>query len=399
MGSSPPTAVLESDRSDQRVSTGIDALDAVLGGLYWGDNVVWQLDSAPVRPFYRAVADLKETFDSRTFVSFGNDVDAVDTRGLEVIDARSGHELAQPAGLLREIHRLCHPPGRRLLLFDSLDSMARVWGADKTRVFFSRCCPFLLEVGAIAYWSMSARETPSTVRDAVESVTQCVLRVDERSVRVVKAEGRDKGVRGSVLHWHEEHGMPVLAPAELIGRVAASLRAVRRSRELSQHDLAVLAGVTASAISQAERAERGLSLATLVRLSSALGVTIDDLLRGEDPDVYRIGRRTDDPHLGLERTITLLGGTDSALRVDLVHLGPREAGTPSGRHKGTAIVAVASGLVHVKVAGQTPAVRHGEVLVADSERVEGWRNLGQSDATLFWIIIPTGTTAPPRSKA
>ena len=77
--------------------------------------------------------------------------------------------------------------------------------------------------------------------------------------------------RGSVLHWHEKDGVPVLALAELVGRVAASLREVRRSRELSQQDLAGLAGVTASAISQAEREERGLSLATLVRLSSALG--------------------------------------------------------------------------------------------------------------------------------
>ena len=201
-----------------------------------------------------------------------------------------------------------------------------------------------------------------------------------------------------MLHWHDEGGVPSMAPAELVGRVAASLRAVRRSRELSQHDLAELAGVTASAISQAERAERGLSLATLVRLSAALGVTIDDLLRGEDPDVYRIGRRTDDPQRGLDHTITLLGGSNSALRVDLVHLGPREVRRPEGRDRGTGIVAVASGLVHVRVAGQTPAVRHGEVLVADCERVEGWRNLGQSDATLFWIVIPVAMTETLRPR-
>ena len=42
--------------------------------------------------------------------------------------------------------------------------------------------------------------------------------------------------------------------------------------------------------------------------------------------------------------------------------------------------------MQVKVAGQTPAVRHGEVLVADSERIEGWRNLGQAEAVLFWIV-------------
>ena len=380
------------------MSTGIDALDAVLGGLYWGDNVVWQLDSAPVRPFYRAVSDLTGTFESRTFVSLGTDAEAFDGHGIELIDAGPASAFVDPVDLLSEIHRLCHPPGRRLLLFESLDSMVRAWGANKTRAFFSRCCPFLLEVGAVAYWCMSARGTPATVRDTVESVTQCVLRVDERSVRVVKAEGRDEGARGSVLHWHQEHGIPVLAPAELVGRVAASLRAVRRSRELSQQDLAGLAGVTASAISQAERAERGLSLATIVRLSSALGITIDDLVHGEDPDLYRIGRRTDDPQRGRQRATTLLGGDDSDVHVDLVYLGAREAGAPTSKHKGTAIVAVASGLVHVQIAGQTPAVRHGEVLLADSTRIEGWRNLGQSDAMLFWIIIPTPIAAPGRLR-
>jgi len=198
-----------------------------------------------------------------------------------------------------------------------------------------------------------------------------------------------------VWHWHEEDGRPVLAPAELVGRVAASLRSVRRSRELSQQDLARLAGVTASAISQAERAERGLSLATLVRLSSALGVTIDELLHGEDPALYRIGRRTEDPQRGLERTLTLLGSSDSDLRVDLVHLDVREAGAPVDRQKGTGIVAVASGLVHVQIGAQTPAVRFGEVLVADSERVDGWRNLGSTEAVLFWIVVPPSAASRP----
>jgi hypothetical protein len=37
---------------------------------------------------------------------------------------------------------------------------------------------------------------------------------------------------------------------------------------------------------------------------------------------------------------------------------------------------------------RTPAVRHGEVLVADSGRVEGGRNLGTSEAVPFWIVVP-----------
>ena len=46
--------------------------------------------------------------------------------------------------------------------------------------------------------------------------------------------------------------------------------------------------------------------------------------------------------------------------------------------------------MQVQVGGQTPAVRHGEVLVADSELVAGWRNLGQAEAELFWIVNARG---------
>jgi transcriptional regulator with XRE-family HTH domain len=171
------------------------------------------------------------------------------------------------------------------------------------------------------------------------------------------------------------------------GRVAASLRALRRSRKISQRQLAELAGVTASAISQAERAERGLSLSTLVRLSGKLGLTVDDLLHGEDPSTYRIGRRVGDPRRGPERAITLLGGSTSDVRIDLVHLGPREAGAPIERQDGEGIVAVSRGLVQVHVGDQTPAIRDGEVLLADCSRVDGWRNLGDREAALFWIVV------------
>ena len=383
--------MLEQHGSEQRVSTGLEPLDSVLGGLYWGDNVVWQLDSASAEPFYSAIARRDRDFDARTFVSLGGSADALDAPGLATISAGPGSGLEHPADLLREIHRISHPGHRRLLLFESLDRMVELWGASGTRGFFARCCPLLLDVGAIAYWSMSLRTTALTVRETVESVTQCVLRVDERSVRVAKAEARSEGVRGSVMHWHLEDGQPVLEPADVIARVAASLRAVRRARELSQQQLAQLAGVTASAISQAERGERGLSLATLARLSSALGLTIDDLLHGEDPEVYRIGRRTDDLQRGPEHAITLLGDAASELRIDLVRLDVREAGGPREQQTGRGIVAVAHGLVQVQIAGGTPALRSGEVLVADSERVEGWRNIGQAEAVLFWIVVSPGS--------
>jgi transcriptional regulator with XRE-family HTH domain len=384
--------MLDGGGPDQRVSTGIPTLDEVLDGLYWGDNVVWQLDGASAEPFYRAILRNGPEFDATSWIAVGRDPGplARDYGGLEIVGTTPGRPSIEPGDLLREIRRRCDAGKRNLLLFESLDGMVEAWGAELTRGFFARCCPQLLDVGAVAYWSMDLHQVPATIRDTVEAVTQCVLRLDKHSVRVAKAEGRDQSVRGSLLHWHTGDDGPVLAEAEVTGRVAASLRALRRSRKISQRQLAGLAGVTASAISQAERAERGLSLSTLVRLSAKLGLTVDDLLHGEDPSAYRIGRRVGDPRSGPEPAITLLGGIASDLRIDLVHLGPREAGAPIERQDGEGIVAVSRGLVQVHVGDQTPAIRDGEVLLADSARVDGWRNLGDREAALFWIVVAPG---------
>ncbi|MGO9883645.1 MAG: hypothetical protein ACLPV4_11595, partial [Solirubrobacteraceae bacterium] len=52
----------------------------------------------------------------------------------------------------------------------------------------------------------------------------------------------------------------------------------------------------------------------------------------------------------------------------------------------------------VQIARGTPAIRAGEVLVADSDRIERWRNIGQTEAVLFWIVAsPAGPTGSSRS--
>ena len=55
-------------------------------------------------------------------------------------------------------------PQRVLLLFDPLEAMAALWGAESAGHFFARCCPMLLELGAIAYWSLSRGDVPAGPR-------------------------------------------------------------------------------------------------------------------------------------------------------------------------------------------------------------------------------------------
>src|SRR3954462_5209122 len=85
-----PTAVLDCNDLEPRVSTGLDSLDAVLGGLYWGDNVVWQFDGTPVEPFYRAVASQGRVFDTKIVIAVGDAVNTYGVPGLTVLDAAPG---------------------------------------------------------------------------------------------------------------------------------------------------------------------------------------------------------------------------------------------------------------------------------------------------------------------
>ena len=48
----------------------------------------------------------------------------------------------------------CSRTRRPLLLFDSMEALAARWGMRTAGDFFGRCCPMLLDLGAIAYWSV-----------------------------------------------------------------------------------------------------------------------------------------------------------------------------------------------------------------------------------------------------
>jgi transcriptional regulator with XRE-family HTH domain len=372
----------------QVASTGIAELDHVLGGLFWGDNVVFEVTDPPAaKPFYRAVAAVEEHYDQRLYVTLSPQ--PTEIRGFDVIHAGPGSELAQPAPVLCAIVERCRGSERNLVLFDAMQTMIECWGAEVTARFFACCCPQLLDLGAIAYWSVPSGQLYPGLRRTIEEITQCVLVVGDSRLRIAKAEGRPPSIEGSVFRYRDVNGLPALTPAPVVARIGAALRAVRTQRKMSQSELARLAGVSSSAISQAERGQRGLSLETLLELTGQLNISVDELLRGEVVAGYRIGRRDHPRTYRIDsghQPLPLLDDPASGLRAYLVHLPPRQAGSPHLVHKGTELVAVAHGLVQVILANGRPVLRRGEVLLIDATTIEGWRNLGPSEATLFWIL-------------
>jgi transcriptional regulator with XRE-family HTH domain len=370
-------------------STGVGALDAALDGLYWGDNVVWESeDPAAAEPFYAALADQSDAYDLAAYVSLTRPPEEVAAAypGFEVVDARPASDLGRPAPLLQAIFERCDRAPRTVLLLDPLDAMAARWGTDTARTFFVRCCPHLLEIGAIAYWTVGLDAALAPLRREISEVTQCVLALAEGRLRIAKAEARGPGVEGSVFRCRVADGRPEIEAAPAAARLGTALRAVRTQRHLSQSDLARLLGISPSAVSQAERGRRGLSLETLLDASAKLDLTLDELLRGDVNPGYRLARRHDPRRRADGRPLALIDDRQAGLRAYLVTLAARGQATPHLTHKGVELVAVVSGLVQVLLGTARPVLRRGETLLAERTAVLGWRNLGDSEATLFWIL-------------
>jgi transcriptional regulator with XRE-family HTH domain len=283
------------------------------------------------------------------------------------------------------------------VLFDPLEVAGSRWGPAIATRFFSQACPTLLEIGAIAYWSLHTAAVSRDARQTIKGVTQCVLDLSDGHLRVSKAEGRPSGIEGSVYRCRVEDGRPVLTLAPSAARLGHALLAIRRVRGLSQRDLGQLAGVSASAISQAERGLRGLSLETILELTGALGMSLDEFLRGEVPPGYRLARISELDATAAGQPLPLLDDAGLGLRAYLLHLGPGESAVLDPAHDGLELVAVAAGLVQVELATGRPALRQGEALLAEDDSVLGCRNVSDREALVFWVLRDeTGRRPAPR---
>ena len=369
-------------------SSGIADLDDLLAGVLPGDNVVWvtagQTEVAAIERAF-LVEGLRrggacsyvttELSPSRLRSEFGGD--------LRILDARPGRPLADPTALeLRILDDARQDPGR--IVIDNLDAFVRRLDRPRALGLFSRVCPQLYDLGAIAYWRVSRSAGGSALIEGITKVTQCVLELGTSHLRVVKAEGRP-AAEGRLLHLRADaDGTPAFEQEKALGRLGAGLRRIREERRLSQADLARLAGVSPSAISQAEAGHRGLALETLLTLVEALGVGLDDLLAVRTSGDYVLARRD---RLGPPQGhVALLDDDSAGLRAYFIQLGPGQRGTPPVPHKGVELILAASGLVQVELGNATPVLRAGDAVLATRASVAGWRNLLGEPARLFWII-------------
>ena len=274
--------------------------------------------------------------------------------------------------------------GVTLVTFDGLAPFARQWGLKRTVGFLKHLCPRLFDLGAIAYWRVSRSKLGNAAIEDIRKVTQCVFELSPTHLRILKAEGHSALVQGRLFRVSVGEETIHLHAERALGRLGEGLRAVRSERSLNQADLARLAEVSPSAISQAEGGQRGLSLDTLLTLTGRLGIGLDTLLENEHRLDYTLARRDRGRELGESRF--LLDDPAGGLRVYLVNLAPGERGVPPVKHKGPELVLIARGLVLVDLGDSSPAMRAGDAVLASKVPTLSWQNLSPEASVLFWIL-------------
>ena len=366
-------------------TSGLPTLDEVLGGIFWGDNVVLRAatGAADSAAFVRVFASASG-YTASGLIAFGKGrtprgVDTATRLTLTATDIEQSISDALAFG--REIG-----PGG-LIIVNDLAGLVERHGEEDAWRFFCRVCPALLRIGAVAHWTLGPTVSDALV-ERIRAITQIVLLIDAGELVLAKAEARPLSVVGTTLGYAvDSDGRLQLQKTSDATRLGAALAAVRTRRGLSQSQISRLAGVSPSAISQAERGPRGLSISTLMRLASALGITIDELVIGRSEGGYRIRGRTV-PHRNGASRVALVDSGDAEHRLYEFRLDPGAHGRPPAQPRGTEMVLLGRGLLLITMTdGTTPVIREGEALIAHAAGIASWRNLDEDQALGFWAAI------------
>lgn len=191
-----------------------------------------------------------------------------------------------------------------------------------------------------------------------------------------------------------------------LDRIGEHLREERTKKGLSQRELARRLGLSASLISQLESGMSKPSVGTLYAIVTELGVSLDQVIRGEGLAEERTSGDTDPGaeetpllHPGERETIDLASGVrweeltaETEPGIDFLHATYQVGGasTPDEslmRHQGREYGYVISGTLSIQIAFDDYELGPGDSIGFESTRPHRLYNRGDEPVHAIWLVV------------
>ena len=193
-----------------------------------------------------------------------------------------------------------------------------------------------------------------------------------------------------------ENGLPDAVPDGT--RIGAQLKAARLAARMTIAEVAEQAGVTKGFVSKLERDLVNVSVASLIRLCDALGVSVGSLFQAPAGEVIRHGAHPPINFGGKKMTEYLL--TPSGEKRIQAILSDIEPGGGSGEDPyplpaDVEFVYVLAGQLEITVAGNQITLDQGDAFTFPASTPHTFRGAPQAGRTqVLWVVSPALPDAP-----
>src|SRR5256884_9096888 len=186
-------------------------------------------------------------------------------------------------------------------------------------------------------------------------------------------------------------------------RIGAQLKAARLAARMTMAEVAEQAGLTKGFVSKLERDLANVSVASLIRLCDALGISVGSLFQAPKGEVVRRDARPRINFGGRKMTEYLL--TPSGEKRVQTILSDIEPGGGSGAEPyrlpaGVEFVFILAGQLQVTVAGERMVLEEGDALTFTADMDHTFQAPpGRRGARVLWVLSPAlpdyGLELPP----
>lgn len=426
-------------------STGIEYLDKLIGGLRFGDNVVWETGAGSYIDLFVEKFSRQSLIDGHNlvYISFNRspatiikklstlpnqhkitlvdaftsgkgDNDVTFARFYENLDIHypinaikidNPNDVSHFTKALNDIEEK-NGEGTRYI-FDSITGMQDLWGDEvKTYKFFTYACPRLYDLNTVAYWILESGAHSHTFKANLEHVTQVVIEVSHSGsqlfLKINKSEGRytSNMLKPQIFEvWGEEIVFHEAKEKDIID-LGGKIKNLRIKRNLTQSELAQKINATASYISQVERNLISPSIDSLILLSNELQVEPGYFFsNGKNDLIDGICRKSQLHPVSLTNVewekikCYLLSSTSTNHRMQpmLIIIEPNSyLSSHFINHKGDEFIYILKGELEVDLENKSYVLREGDSLYLDSAIPNAWRNNGEMPIHAIWILSPPG---------